>query len=96
MWNMKEEFGEIESHSCSIDISACSKFIVIASPLYMSNRVIVKSVENGGTVRSMTTQPVMSGIFEVMFSMDFRAVFVYGFVGNSSVIQRGFLRSLFN
>ena len=88
-WNMR---GDLGKGSLCIDISACSKFIVVASSSYinMSNRVVLKSVENGNIIRSLTPQPVIKSITKVMFSVDYRAVFICGRQGrnnNSNVIK---------
>ena len=85
-WNISEDVGE--DWLLLIDISACSKYVVIMSAhLLSSNRVILKSIENGETIRSSTPQPVMKYIRKVMFSLDYRTIFVCGRCGNSSVIK---------
>ena len=84
-WNMREDVGERWPPMSSIDISVCSKYIVVARN--SSTPFILKCIENGGTVRSLTPQPAMTCINEVIFSVDFRTIFVCGRVGDSSVIK---------
>ena len=49
-WNISEDVGK---DWLLIDTSACSKYVVMSAHLYPSNRVIIKCVENGETVRSL-------------------------------------------
>ena len=84
-WNIiQENVGRIGQHLVC-NISACSKYIIVAP--YASNRVVLKNVENGETIRSLTPQPVMKYITKVMFSADGLAVFICGRVGDSNVIK---------
>ena len=83
-WNMREDMGGV-CRLFSIAISACSKYIVLAS--CSLNRVVLKSVENGETIKSLTPQPVMKYATEVMFSTDCHAIFVCSWGGNFCVIK---------
>ena len=79
-WNMRRDFGK---GTLCIDISVCSKFIVVALSSYMLNRVVLNSVESSEIIRSLTLQPVMKYITKVVFSVDCRVIFIFGHQGNN-------------
>ena len=84
-WNMREDIGGLFGQDFRIDISACSNYVLVFAK--RTNRVVFISVENGETFRFLTPQPVMNIIRKVMFSLDYRTVFIYGRCENSSVIK---------
>ena len=82
-WNIGEDGNE--SWLPRIDVSTCSKYIVIA---YARNGVVLKRIENGKTLKSLTPrQSGMESITKIKLFADCRAVCVCCQNGNSSVIK---------